>query len=414
MIEQQELASDTPSNATPAPPAPPRRSFLRLLIPLAALAIGVVMASALMRKESPGAQVAVNQMPMPNISTATVRRGSMGEYIEAIGTVTPLATVNLYSQVNGQVTAVHYVEGQIVHRGDPIIDIDPRPYEAQLQQDRGQLERDQALLKQAEIDLARYREARSVDAVPRQTFEDQEQTVEQYRGAVENDIGQVEYGEVQLSYCHITAPISGRIGLRLVDPGNVVFSGSASAIAVITQLQPITIVFNVAEDDLNQVRSELTHRHDLRVEAYDRSRVVRIATGKLLTLDNQVDTSTGTIRFRGQFENADLALFPNQFVNARLLVRTLRDQRLVPTAAVQHNGVQSFVYLVRDGAVHVQPVTEIATEGGDAAVEGLQPGDSVAITGFDKIEDGTRVAILKDQMFSNSGPGRLANGAQIQ
>ena len=413
MIEQQTLVSETQKNAPIAPRSSPL-SRTRALVSIALLAFAGVIVYALIHKTPQGAQLTVNQMPAPNIKTVAVRQGNIGEYIEAIGTVTPLATVNLYSQVNGQVVAVHYVEGQIVHRGDPLIDIDPRPYEAQLQQDRGQLQRDQALLKQAEIDLARYREARSVDAVPRQTFEDQEQTVEQYRGAVENDIGQVKYGEVQLSYCHITAPISGRIGLRLVDPGNVVFSGSASAIAVITQLQPITIVFNVAEDDLNQVRSELTHRHDLRVEAYDRSRLLRIATGKLLTLDNQVDTSTGTIRFRGQFENADLALFPNQFVNARLLVRTLRDQRLVPTAAVQHNGVQSFVYLVRDGAVHVQPVTEIATEGGDAAVEGLQPGDSVAITGFDKIEDGTRVAILKDQMFSNSGPGRLANGAQIQ
>ena len=413
MIEQQTLVSETQKNAPIAPRSSPL-SRTRALVSIALLAFAGVIVYALIHKTPQGAQLTVNQMPAPNIKTVAVRQGNIGEYIEAIGTVTPLATVNLYSQVNGQVVAVHYVEGQIVHRGDPLIDIDPRPYEAQLQQYQGQLERDQALLKQAEIDLARYREARSVDAVPRQTFEDQQQTVEQYRGAVENDIGQVKYGEVQLSYCHITAPISGRIGLRLVDPGNTVFSGNSSPIAVITQLQPITIVFNVAEDDLNQVRSELTHRQDLRVEAYDRSRLVRIATGKLLTLDNQVDTSTGTIRFRAQFENADLALFPNQFVNARLLVRTLRGQLLVPTGAVQHNGVQSFVYLVHDGAVHVQPITEIATEGDDAAVEGLQPGDNVAITGFDKIEDGTRVSILNNQVSSNSAPGGPANGAHAQ
>jgi len=416
-MSEQQKATRSPSEDPRKPPAgrptTAPRSVMRALV-LIVLVVVAAIVLALMRKNSSATQLGGNQVSTPNIRTASVRRGSIGQYIEAIGTVTPLATVNLYSQVNGQVVAVHYVEGQIVHRGDPLIGIDPRPYEAQLQQDQGQLERDQALLKQAEIDLARYREARSVDAVPRQTFEDQEQTVEQYRGAVENDVGQVKYGEVQLSYCHITAPISGRIGLRLVDPGNIVFSGSTSPIAVITQLQPITIVFNVAEDDLNQVRSELTHRHDLRVEAYDRSRLVRIATGKLLTLDNQVDTSTGTIRFRGQFENADLALFPNQFVNARLLVRTLRDQRLVPAAAVQHNGVQSFVYLVRDGAVHVQPITEIATEGDDAAVEGLRPGDNVAITGFDKIQDGTRVAILNNQPSSNSVPGAPASGAHIQ
>jgi multidrug efflux system membrane fusion protein len=385
-----------------------------VLVSLVVLAFGALIVFALIHKNARGSQVGVSPISTPNIRTATVRRGSIGQYIEAIGTVTPVATINLYSQVNGEVTAVHYVEGQIVHRGDPLVDIDPRPYEAQLLQYQGQLERDQALLKQAEIDLARYQAASSQDAIPKQNYEDQIQAVAQYRGAVKNDMGQVQYGQVQLSYCHLTAPISGRVGLRLVDPGNTVFSGSSSPIAVITQLQPITIVFNVAEDDLNQVRSELTHRHDLRVEAYDRSRLARIATGKLLTLDNQVDTSTGTIRFRAQFENADLALFPNQFVNARLLVRTLRNQLLVPTEAVQYNGVQSFVYLVRDGAAHVQPITEIATEGEDAAVEGLQPGDSIAITGFDKIEDGTHVSILNNQVSSNSAPGGPANGAHAQ
>jgi membrane fusion protein, multidrug efflux system len=409
MIEQKTLGSETIENAPM-----PRRSFTRPLVPVVLFVLAAIILFALIRKNPQAAQVGGDQMPTPNIRTASVRRGSVGQYIEAIGTVTPLATVNLYSQVNGQVVAVHYVEGQIVHRGDPLVDIDPRPYEAQLQQYQGQLERDQALLKQAEIDLARYREARSVDAVPRQTFEDQEQVVEQYRGAVKNDIGQVKYGEVQLSYCHLTAPISGRVGLRLVDPGNTVFSGGSSPIAVITQLQPVTVVFNVAEDNLDQVRSEITHRHALSVEAYDRSRLTRIATGKLLTLDNQVDTSTGTIRFRGQFENSDLALFPNQFVNARLLVKTLTNQTLVPTAAVQHNGTQAFVYLVSDGAVHLRSVTEIATEGETAAVEGLQPGDVVATSGFDKIQDGTRVAVLNNQFSSNAIPGTSANGARIQ
>lgn len=340
-----------------------------------------------------------------------MRQGSIGQYIEALGTVTPLATVNVYSQVNGQVIAVHYVEGQIVHRGDPLVDIDPRPYEAQLQQYQGQLQRDQASLKQAELDLARYHEASAEEAVARQTYEDQVQIVEQYRGAVKNDEGQVQYGQVQLSYCHLTSPINGRVGLRLVDPGNTVFSGGSSAIAVITQLQPISIVFNVAEDNLDQVRSEVTHRHALTVEAYDRSRLARIATGKLLTLDNQVDTSTGTIRFRGEFDNSNLALFPNQFVNARLLVRTLRDQLLIPTAAVQHNGVQTFVYVVRNGAVHLQSVKEIATEADNAAVDGVQVADVVAISGFDKIQDGTNVAVLNPESSPNGSSTEHTNGA---
>jgi len=373
----------------------PRKRRLWPVILILLLIVVVVFPLFRNRRSKPQAASPGDGPPIqaPNIKTATVRQGSIGQYVEALGTVTPLATVNLYSQVNGEVTAVHYVEGQIVNRGDPLIDIDPRPYEAQLLQYQGALERDQALLKQSEIDLARYQEAAEGRAVARQTYEDQVQVVEQYRGSVKNDVGQLEYGKVQLSYCHLTSPISGRIGLRLVDPGNTVFSGGNSAIVVITQLQPISVVFNVGEDYLDQVRSEITQRSALPVELYDRSRMTQIASGKLLTLDNQVDTSTGTVRFRGEFENRNLALFPNQFVNARLLVRTLRHQLLVPTEAVQHNGVNAFVYVLRDGAVHLQPVTEIATEGNNASVSGLKAGDFVAITGFDKIQDGTRVTV---------------------
>ena len=417
-MSEQLTPAPTSSETAEKPSAPrpgsPGRLVIRALVLVLVMAFAAVIALAFLPKDQPASQSGENQLPRPNIRTATVRRGSIGQYVEALGTVTPLATVNLFSQVSGQVIAVHYVEGQLVRRGDPLVDIDPRPYEAQLLQYQGQLERDQALLKQAEIDLDRYREARSVDAIPKQIYDDEVQTVEQYRGAVKNDLGQVKYGEVQLSYCHLTAPISGRVGLRLVDPGNTVFSGGSNPIVVITQLQPISVVFNVAEDNLEQVRSEVTTRHALPVEAYDRSRLVRLASGKLLTLDNQVDTSTGTIRFRGQFENADLALFPNQFVNARLLVRTLLDQLLIPSSAVQHNGIQAFVYVVRDGSVHLQTVTEIATEGDNSAVDGLQFGDVVAISGFDKIQDGTRVAILNDESSPSGSRGPSASGAPVQ
>lgn len=380
----------------------------RWLVILLAGALVAVVLIALARKHKSASQAGENPLSTPNIRTATAHRGSIGEYIDALGTVTPLATVDLYSQVNGEVLAVHYAEGQIVHKGDPLIDIDPRPYEAQLQEYEGTLERDQAVLKQAEIDLARYREAAAQDAVARQTYEDQQQIVEQDRGTVKNDLGQVEYGKVQLSYCHLVAPISGRVGLRLVDPGNVVFSGGSNPIVVITQLQPITVVFNVAEDDLDQLRSAVTHREPLPVEAYDRAQLRQIETGRLLTLDNQVDTSTGTIRFRAEFGNKDLGLFPNQFVNARLLAETLHDQLLVPSAAVQHNGVEAFVYVVRDGAVHLRPVREIATEGDESAVSGLAEGESVAVTGFDKIQDGTQVTILE---AANRSPGSSAGEA---
>lgn len=376
-------------------PTRPGRKRFWLIVAFVLLLIAIVV--LLKNRKKPVAAGDLVRTETPNIHVATARQGDIGQYIEALGTVTPLATVNVYSQVNGQVMAVHYVEGQIVRRGDPIIDIDPRPYEAQLHQYEGQLQRDQALLKQAEIDLARYHDASTVDAIARQTYEDQIQTVEQYRGTVNNDLGQVEYGKVQLGYCHLTAPIGGRVGLRLVDPGNTVFSGANSPIVVLTQLQPITVVFNVAQDFLDQVRPEITHRSNLPVEAYDRARLVRIATGTLLTLDNQVDTSTGTIRFRGQFDNANLALFPNQFVNARLLAHTLRSQILVPSAAVQHNGTQAFVYIVRDGSVHLTSVKEVATEGESAAIIGVQDGETVAISGFDKIQDGSHIAVLNSQ-----------------
>src|ERR1700720_946712 len=221
------------------------------------------------------------------------------------------------------VLAVHYREGQVIHKGDPLLDIDPRPYQAQLQQAEGLLDHDRGVLKQAEIDLARYREALTSHAVAKQILDDQEQAVVQDQGAVKFDLGQVQYAVVQLSYCHITAPTSGRVGLRLVDSGNTVFAGSSNALGVITELQPITVVFNVAEDHLGEIQTQLRQHKPFAVEAFDRSAVTKLAVGSLLSLDNQIDTSTGTVRFRGQFDNRDLTLFPNQFVNTRLLVKTL-------------------------------------------------------------------------------------------
>jgi multidrug efflux system membrane fusion protein len=316
----------------------------------------------------------------------------------------------LYSQVTGRVEAVHYSEGQIVHKGDPLIDIDPRPYEAQLVEAEGTLDHDRALLQQAEMDLTRYQQASVNDAIARQTYEDQKLAVDQYRGTVKNDVGQVQYAQVQLSYCHLVSPINGRVGLRLVDPGNTIFSGNTSPIVVVTQLQPITVVFNVAEDDLSQVRGEITRRHDLAVDAYDRSQLTKIASGKLLTLDNQIDSSTGTVRFRGQFENADLALFPNQFVNARLLVRTLQNVVLVPGVAVQHNGTEAFVYVVSNATAKLHPVSELGTDGDRTGVSGLNEGDVVAITGFDKLEDGSKVVV--QGQLTGSSSSRSQSGAR--
>jgi multidrug efflux system membrane fusion protein len=373
-----------------------------------AIALVIVLALVVTRKPKTGPGDAVDQPQPVTIRTATARLGNMGLYVDALGTVTPVATVNIYSQVNGTVEAVHYAEGQMVRRGDPLIDIDPRSYRAQLQEAQGTLQHDRAVLAQAVMDLARYKEASDQQAIARQTYDDQVQAVEQYRGTVKNDEGQVAYAEVQLSYCHITAPISGRIGLRLVDPGNVMFSGGSTSIAVITQLQPITVVFNVAEDNLEQVHDEILQRASLPVDIFDRSQQTKIATGKLLTLDNQIDTSTGTVRFRGQFDNTRLNLYPNQFVNARLLVKTLTNVVLLPAAAVQRNGTQAFVYVVSGNTVKMRNVTELSTENDTAAVTGVVDGDVVSVTGFDKLQDGSRVTV---QQAAGPQPAGRASSA---
>ena len=327
------------------------------------------------------------------VHTGTAYQGDMDVYVDALGTVTPITTVNIYSQASGQVLAVHYREGQIVHKGDPLLDIDSRPYQAQLQQAEGLLDHDRGVLKQAEIDLARYREAFASHAVAKQVLDDQEQAVIQDQGAVKYDLGQVQYAEVELSYCHITAPTSGRVGLRLIDSGNTIFAGSSSTLVVITELQPITVVFNVAEDHLGEIQRQLSQRKPLVVEAFDRSAETKVATGTLLTLDNQIDTSTGTVRFRGEFSNRDLTLFPNQFINARLLVRTLKNAVLIPSAAIQRNGTQAFVFVIDKNTVSVRNVTERSTNGNTTAVEGLRVGERVALSSFDKLQEGTLVTV---------------------
>ena len=374
------------------------------LVLMAVLALGVFLALRFGRHKS--ASVAAHATDQPVIiHAAAAQLGDMGVYIDALGTVTPISTVNIYSQVSGQIFAVHYREGQIVHKGDPLIDIDPRPYQAQLQQAEGLLDHDKGVLKQAEIDLARYKEAFASHAVAKQVLDDQEQAVVQDQGAVKYDLGQVEYAEVQLGYCHISAPASGRVGLRLVDSGNTVFAGSSNTLAVITELQPITVVFNVAEDHLGEIQTQLRQHKRLAVEAFDRSAQARLATGTLLTLDNQIDTSTGTVRFRGEFSNPDLALFPNEFVNARLLVKTLRNSVLIPNAAIQRNGTQAFVFVVGKDAVSVRNITERNTDGDRSAVEGLRGGEMVALSSFDKLQEGTKVTVEQPSQITTRNAG---------
>ena len=328
------------------------------------------------------------------ITAGQSRTGDLGIYVNALGTVTPTYTVTLYSQITGRVMEVHYREGQRVRQGEPLIDIDARPYQATLKQAQGILQHDEGLLAQAKMDLQRYQDAYARNAIAKQQLDDQTQTVVQYQGTVKADQGTVAYDQVQLEYCHIVAPIAGRVGLRLVDPGNTVFAGNGSTLAVITQLQPITVVFNVSEDDLPQVQAQLQGETKLSVDVFDRANDHRIESGTLTSLDNQVDTTTGTVRFRAEFPNSKLALFPNQFVNARLLVRMLKGVTLVPTVAIQHNGTNDFVYVVKpDNTVAVQNVTALTSNEQDTAVKGLNTGVNIATTGFDRLENGAHVAV---------------------
>jgi multidrug efflux system membrane fusion protein len=334
------------------------------------------------------------QQANPVITAAPARSGDMGIYVTALGTVTPTYTITVYSQITGRVIDVHYREGQMVRKGEPLIDIDPRPYQATLRQAQGTLQHDKGLLAQAKMDLQRYKDAYARNAIAKQQLDDQAQTVVQYEGNVKADQGTVAYDEVQLEYCHIVAPIAGRVGLRLVDPGNTVFAGSSSTLIVITQLQPITVVFNVSEDDLPQVQAQLQGDTQLPVDVFDRADAHLIESGMLASLDNQVDTTTGTVRFRAELPNKGLALFPNQFVNSRLLVRMLKGVTLVPTVAIQHNGTDDFVYVVKpDNTVSVQNVTVLTTNDQDTAVQDLNAGVTIATTGFDRLENGAHVAV---------------------
>jgi membrane fusion protein, multidrug efflux system len=397
-----------PDHQLPAPASThPKHKLIRVVVWIALLLVFAVAFLLILRHHDDTTKSASSQRrgagggPVA-LTTATAKQGNLGVYLDAIGTVTPVYTASITSQVTGPIVAVHYKEGQIVRKGDPLVDIDSRPYRATLLQAQGTLERDENVLAQARMDLERYRAAWSRDAIPKQTLDDQEKLVLQDEGTVKIDQGSVQFDQIQVDYCHITSPFAGRVGLRLVDPGNVVQSTGTTTLAVITQLQPITIIFTLPEDYLGQVQPRLRQHAKLTVDAFDRTAQKQIASGTLLTLDNQIDTTTGTVKARASFANQDSLLFPNEFVNTRLLVNTLQGATLIPTSAIQHNGAIAFVYVIQDNVAHMRNIQAGVTDGNTTQVTGINPGDVLADSSFDKLQDKSKIVVSNKPIPANT------------
>ena len=389
----------TSAPAESVPPArakPPRRRWLWLsLAILLILALGACflwwrVAAA---KSAAAAKAAAKGPPPIPVVATTSHKGDIAVYYSGLGAVTPLATVTGRTRVDGQLMSVRYREGDTIHEGDLLAEIDDGPYQAALTQAEGQLIRDQAALENARIDLVRYQQLVPQKAIPEQQLATQQATVHQDEGVVKLDQGQIQGAKVNLAYCRISAPVTGRVGLRLVDPGNIVQASDTNGLVVITQMDPISAIFTISEDQLQVVLKKMAAGQTLEVDAFDRDAKTKLAQGSLTTLDNQIDPTTGTLKLRATFQNAKGTLFPNQFVNARMLVQEKRGVTLVSTAAVQRNSQATYVYVVKtDSTVTVRPIIIGTTEGDDSEVtSGLVPGEVIVMTGVDKLQEGTKV-----------------------
>jgi multidrug efflux system membrane fusion protein len=396
----EQVDEDAPARRAPPPRVshPDTRSGVRsvLWLLLVLLVVAGLVAWVVLRGKEPAPTGRFQSSgPMP-VGTAKAEKSDMPIVLSALGTVSPLATVTVKTQIAGQLIEVAFKEGQLVKKGDLLAQIDPRPYQVALAQAEGQLARDQALLKNAELDLARYKTLVAQNSIARQILDTQAALVQQHRGTVQTDQAQVDTQKLNLTYCRIVAPISGRVGLRQVDPGNYAQTSDATGIVVITQLQPISVIFTLPEDHLPAVQRRLNAGAALTVTAYDRTGATKLETGVLQTLDNQIDTSTGTVKLRAVFDNREQVLFPNQFVNIRLLVDTLHDATTVPSAAIQRGATGTFVYVVKpDETVTVQPVTLGASDNQRVAVtKGVEPGEAIVTDGADRLKDGAKVRPL--------------------
>ena len=399
----------TPSAPAPAAPAPaesaqsrktgsPRRRRLWVWLSLCILLVlglvaYVVWSNIAAAKSATAAKAAAKGPPPIPVVAATSHKGDIGVYYSGLGAIIPFETVTVRSRVDGQLMSIRYREGDTIHKGDLLVEVDDGPYQAALTQAEGQLIRDQALLDNARIDLTRYQTLVPQHAIPEQQLATQLALVHQDEGVVKLDQGQIQSAKVNLAYCKIAAPVTGRIGLRLVDLGNIVQATDTNGLVVITQMDPISAIFTISEDQLQVVLQKMAAGQALEVDAYNRDDKTKLAQGSLTTLDNQIDPTTGTLKLRATFQNAKGTLFPNQFVNVRLLVQEKHGVTLVPTAAVQRNSQATYVYVVKaDSTVTVRSIAIGTTEGDDSEVtSGLVPGEVVVMTGVDKLEEGTKV-----------------------
>jgi membrane fusion protein, multidrug efflux system len=393
----------------------PRRQRWRgwVLLLLALAGAGYLLSGRLGKARAPSAEASpVTTRPGIPVAVAHAQIGDLPRYLTALGTVTPFNTVTVKSRVDGELVKIAFREGQIVHQGDLLVQIDPRPFQVQLEQAEGALARDKATLANARITLGRYKSLLVQNVIARQDYDNQAATVAQYQGTLVSDQAAIDNAKLQLTYCRITAPITGRIGLRLMDLGNIVHATDTQGLAVITQLRPIAVLFSIPQDDLPVVRKDLRSGDQMPVEAYNRTLKTRLADGTLVTFDNQIDTTTGTVRLKASFPNNDYSLFPNQFVNVRLLVDTDHDVILVPTSAIQRSSLGAFVYVVKpDDTVEVRKVTLGAAEGDTSSVRaGLRQGDMVVVEGVDRLQQGSKVRI---RTAANGGAaGAVSTGIQ--
>jgi membrane fusion protein, multidrug efflux system len=411
---EPENTSGAESQPNPVPPAAGGRRTLRWVIGVIAVLIVAVIVYQIHTFVSQPQQRRGRFLDGGNqpVGVARIRRGDIRLTLRALGAVTPLTTVTVNTQISGLLMSVGFKEGQSVRKGQFLAQIDPRPYEAALQQDVAQLARDDATLEQAQMDLARYKTLADQVSIPRQTYEDQVWIVKQDQGTVDFDKAQIKAQQLNLDYCRIIAPSDGRVGLRLVDPGNYVQAGSSTGLVVLTKLKPTTVEYAVPEDDLPQIMARVHSGATLPVSAFDRANVTQLATGEFASIDTQVNTTTGTVMLRANFDNADESLYPSQFVNIVMLLDTLKDAVTVPVSAVQRGAPGTYVYLVNeDSTVSVHTIKLGAQDGDFYAVEsGLSPGDRVVTDGADRLRDGAKVTLPDNTHAQGTGGGKGKGG----